>query len=104
MNQNIEFAKSCLLKYGVSGDITPLPGEIDFNYLFKQDTGEKWVLKISPDKFDVQVLDFQEKLLAHLEKSKIKDYVPKMKVTEDGKHTLFICDHNGITRAARMLS
>ena len=104
MNQNIEFAKICLLKYGLMGDITPLPGEIDFNYLIKQDTGEKWVLKISPDKFDVQVLDFQEKLLEHLEKSKIKDYVPKMKVTEDDKKTLFISDHNGTSRAVRMLS
>jgi 4-aminobutyrate aminotransferase-like enzyme/Ser/Thr protein kinase RdoA (MazF antagonist) len=104
MIDQLPFVKRCLDTFGVSGEILPLPGEIDTNYLVTQKNSKKWVLKISPEDYDIQVLDFQEKLLEHLEKSSLKASAPMMKIAANGKKTLYLKDDTNRTRAVRMLT
>ena len=53
-------------RFGLAGDLTPLPGERDRNFLLESDGGERFVIKVtSPDEPDAQ-LEFETRVLAWL--------------------------------------
>ncbi len=88
--------------YNIIGDIKQLPGEIDFN--FKVDTidQKKYVLKISRPDFDIRYLDFQERILLHLNKG--NGTFPEIIENKDGNPNSIIIDENGNKRVVRLLS
>jgi Ser/Thr protein kinase RdoA (MazF antagonist) len=61
-------AKIAYRLYRVSGEVNSLPGEIDFNYGIKSDSGS-YILKISRPHADVDFIEFQQGILDHLAKS-----------------------------------
>ena len=52
--------------FGVSGELRPLPGEHDQNFLLASDDGERYVLKLSHAAERREILDLQNAALAHL--------------------------------------
>lgn len=70
--------KIILEHYGIKGIASSLPGEIDFNFRIKTENGKAYVLKISRPDEDVDYLDFQQKLLQHVEKKDSSLIAPKV--------------------------
>lgn len=97
-----EQAASILLaQYGIEGKIDPLAGEIDFNFRVKGLKGKKYILKVSRPKPDIDALDFQEALLAHLESSGMES-CPRCVPTRSGdRHAMIELDG---PRSVRLLS
>jgi 4-aminobutyrate aminotransferase-like enzyme/Ser/Thr protein kinase RdoA (MazF antagonist) len=59
-------AQALATGFGLRGDLHPLPGERDRNFLLRTDRGERWVAKVSsPEEPDTQ-LEFETALLAWL--------------------------------------
>ena len=65
VDQATKIAKSL---YQVSGEAISLPGEIDFNFCIKSDSGS-YLLKISRPEADVEFIEFQQGLLDHVAKT-----------------------------------
>ena len=102
---NIGYLNKFLLEeYGLSGEVTVLAGEIDHNYKLKTDEGEEFVIKVYGHDREEQFLDFQEKILLHLESVSSTLIVPKIRNTALGQTTSFIEESNGKIRSVRLLS
>ena len=54
-------------QYGIKGDASPLPGEYDMNFKIHVDKKDSYILKISRPGVAIESLDFQQKLLQHLQ-------------------------------------
>lgn len=90
--------------YGLSGEITSLAGEIDNNYKVKTLNGEIFILKVYGCERNHQFLDFQEKILLHLNANINNLISPKIKNTNFGHSTTFLKDPDGKKRSVRLLS
>ncbi len=89
--------------YGISGEITTLPGELDFN--FRIDTGESsYVLKISRPDVDQEYLDFHREILVHLSNNSESISSPVIMPDIHGNFISTISDQAGNTRHVRLLS
>nr|NQU89219.1 phosphotransferase [Bacteroidota bacterium] len=89
--------------YGITGEVTPLPGELDFNFRIKTNTGS-FILKISrPDVFD-DFIDFQQNILIHLQLSMPKITSPQIIPDIHGNGTGTISDYQGKERKVRLLT
>lgn len=55
--------------YGLDGQLTPLAGERDQNFLLDTGGSDRFVLKIGSDSDGIAIADYQTALLSHLEKS-----------------------------------
>ncbi|MCF8077188.1 MAG: aminotransferase class III-fold pyridoxal phosphate-dependent enzyme [Desulfotignum sp.] len=89
--------------YQVSGDIMPLPGELDFN--FKITGGrQSYILKISRPGVSSCYIEFQQALLDHVNTSKIPVVCPKTVLGVDGKSITSILDDAGNPRLVRLLT
>ena len=64
--------------YQIKGKATELPGEIDFNFRIKTENSEDYILKISRPNEDETFLDFQQKLLQHVEENGKHIIAPKL--------------------------
>ncbi len=89
--------------YQIEGEITPLPGEIDFNFKI---TGRNhsYLLKISRPDFNPAQLDFQQQLLDYILKSGQNVCAPEYIPAVNGNFTNEIIDSAGHKRMVRMLS
>ena len=63
-----EVEKILTLNYDIKGSIEKLDGEIDFNFKVQSLKGKIYLLKISRPNFESDYIDFQIKLLEHLNK------------------------------------
>ncbi len=90
--------------FGIEGCITPLPGEIDFNFRIKVSDEEGYILKISRPEEDENYLDFQQELLQYVEEGEVNIIAPKVVRDINGNTVSEITDTNGNVRKVRLLS
>jgi len=87
---NLDFGQNTIEEitkkfYNKTGAVKPLPGELDFNFLIKTETGE-YILKItSAEKCDLDFLTFQNYLLNHLNGGDPTLLVPETIISISGK-------------------
>lgn len=62
-----EAAEILFSLFGIQGNISELPGDVDFNFRVKVEGEDGYILKISRPDQDVDYLDFQQAILQHLE-------------------------------------
>ena len=101
----IKTLKTFLLnQYGLSGEVTPLAGEVDLNFKVVSSQGEEFVLKLFAPEIDQQFLDFQEKILIHLQDRVFDIEVPKIIKSKSGSSTTYLEDDNAKKRNVLLLS
>ena len=100
IDQASKIAKSL---YQVSGEVISLPGEIDFNFCIKSDSGS-YLLIISRPEADVEFIEFQQELLDHVAKTSASINVPVTFPDQDGNFISEITDESGNARRVRLLS
>ncbi|MEL6719933.1 MAG: phosphotransferase, partial [Bacteroidota bacterium] len=71
--------------YDIEAEITLLAGEVDYNYYLEVSRKEKYLLKISRTNTPLQSIDFQTKILLHLEKQTLPFSIPSVVKTKEGK-------------------
>ncbi len=96
-------AELCIQHYGIKGTATRLPGELDHNYKIDaiDDTG--YILKINRPGTEMDYLDFQEKLLLHIQGKKSAIKFPRLIPLLSGQYSFTITDSDNQTRNARLL-
>ena len=92
------------LLFNIKGKASMLPGEIDFNFKIKSDRGDEYLLKISRPDEDDSYLDFQQKLLQHLEENKLGIIVPKVVKDKNDRVISVFKDQFGKQRKVRLLT
>ena len=90
--------------FNLKGKVSELPGEIDFNFRIKVENKEGYILKISRPKENEDYLDFQQKLLQHVEDHGNGLLAPKVIKDKNGHAITSIRDDFGNTRKVRLLS
>ena len=90
--------------YGIKGKASELPGEIDFNFRIKVKDGEGYILKISRPNEDENYLDFQAKILQHVETNGKNLIAPKVINDTNGNSISEIDDELGNNRKVRLLT
>ena len=98
-----EVEKILDLNYDIKGSVEKLDGEIDFNFKVQTFKGKIYLLKISRPNFESDYIDFQIKLLEHLNK-KCEIEIARNELTVDGKKSCVIEDNLGRNRSVRLLS
>ena len=65
-------------QYQIQASLYPLAGEVDLNFKMVTEQGEAFVVKVyAPDR-DLEFLNFQERLLTHLESKELNFDVPQV--------------------------
>lgn len=88
--------------YDLEGVISPLAGELDFNFKIKTTTAS-YILKVSRPDTNLNYLDFQTKLLQHIFKRKASNNT-QIFPDKDGQFIASIIDESGHNRSVRLLS
>jgi 4-aminobutyrate aminotransferase-like enzyme/Ser/Thr protein kinase RdoA (MazF antagonist) len=96
-------AMLCHQIYGIQGTAKKQTGELDFNYKITTDKGKNFILKISRPDTDEAYLDFQQKLLLHIDSKKPDFPFPKIIQTKAGENEVSILDDYGNNRKVRLL-
>ncbi|MDZ7667357.1 MAG: phosphotransferase [Desulfotignum sp.] len=89
--------------YQLSGDIVPLPGELDFNFKIT-DGAKRYVLKISRPDVSSGYIEFQQALLDYVTVSHVPVMCPETVPAVDGKPLSRIVDDAGNPRLVRLLT
>ncbi|MFD1615294.1 aminotransferase class III-fold pyridoxal phosphate-dependent enzyme [Gelatiniphilus marinus] len=101
----IQQAEDILLKlYNIKGKASELPGELDFNFRIKVANSGGYILKISRPNENENYLDFQQKLLQHVETNGQKLTAPKVILDKDNQAISEINDAFGNPRKVRLLT
>lgn len=90
--------------FHVKGQASALPGELDFNFRIKVENEQGYILKVSRPDEDENYLDFQQKLLAYIEKSNAHLIAPRVIRDKDGNAVSEFTDNFGKKRKVRLLS
>ncbi len=90
--------------YGLRASARMLPGERDYNFHLKGETGQEFVLKIAPAGEQRYILDLQNKALEHLAAHDPALLLPRVCVTAAGESTATITSANDTTHFVRLLS
>lgn len=98
-----EAAQIALERYQLDGEISPLPGELDFNFKLKTKE-EVFLLKISRPDADEQEIDFQEKILQWVAEHGKNITSPQLFKDKEGHYISKVVDGKGQTRLVRLLS
>jgi len=96
--------KICADQYQILGKASMLPGEIDFNFKINVNGVDRYILKISRPDAKVEELEFQQKLLQHLELSKESVLAPQVIKDQSGLSISQVTDSFGRKRFVRLLS
>ena len=91
-------------QYQIQASLYPLAGEVDLNFKMVTEQGETFVVKVYAPGRDLEFLNFQERLLTHLESKELNFDVPQVIKTHTGKSTLNFIDENQQQRSVRILS
>ena len=84
--------------FNIKGKATTLPGYVDFNFRIKVVDEEGYVLKISRPDEDGNYLEFQQKLLQHVDQNGGDLIAPKVIKAINGKAVPEISDEFGHLR------
>ena len=98
-----EAQKIVAVNYDIKGSVEKLDGEIDFNFKIQSTKGKNYLLKISRTNFESDYIDFQIKLLDHLNKN-CEIEIAENKLTIDGNKSCIVKDNLGRDRSVRLLS
>ena len=98
-----EATKILYANYDIEGSVIELDGEIDFNFKVNSVDGKNYLLKISRSGFNSEYIDFQIKLLDHLNKN-CEIEIAGNELTVDGEKSCIIKDNLGKERSVRLLS
>ncbi len=90
--------------YDIKGLFSELPGEIDFNFRVKTKSTEDYILKISRPDENENYLDFQQKLLQHIETSGTNIIAPRVVRDIEGGTISSFTDTAGNKRHVRLLT
>ncbi len=88
--------------YGLEGEVSILPGELDFNFRIKTNQ-ETYILKVSRPNVDGAFISYQNELLNHLTESK-RIRSPEVIPNKDGNQISTFSDENGNPRKLRLLT
>ncbi|MFH1632778.1 MAG: aminotransferase class III-fold pyridoxal phosphate-dependent enzyme [Chloroflexota bacterium] len=88
--------------YGIDGQVTPLPGYSNQNFLLHADTGEGYVLKISNAAEESASLEAQNQALAHLAEHGFS--CPQVVSTPSGDSITSVQSPTGETHFVRLVS
>ncbi|GAB1307906.1 aminotransferase class III-fold pyridoxal phosphate-dependent enzyme [Urechidicola sp. KH5] len=89
--------------YQISGEISELPGELDFNFKVKVSKTESYVLKISRPDSDLNALDFQSSLLTSIQDT-TEIITPQIIENTKQESISIYTDKSGCRRYVRLLS
>ena len=98
-----ELKKILKHNYNIIGAIDRLDGEIDYNFRVHSSDDNKYLLKISRSDFNSDYIDYQIKLLDHLNKDCDIDFASNINTIE-GKPFCIEKDSFGKDRCIRLLS
>ena len=71
--------------YGFQCEARELPSYSDQNFLITRDDGVKFVFKVANDEEPTEVLQFQQNVLMHLQKSDLSNQCPRVIAMVDGQ-------------------
>ncbi len=97
-------AAIALSLYNITGQASPLPGEVDFNFRIKVADGDGYILKISRPDENEAYLDFQQKLLQHTQNKENNLIAPQVCLSTNGDAISEIIDEAGNRRKVRLLT
>ncbi len=101
----IELAQKILLDhFDLQGELSPLPGEIDFNFLVTIKGRPTYILKISRTDQDGSGIDFQVKILTYLADRDPAFSAPKIIPDKKGQPCCRILGAEGEKRMVRLLT
>ena len=98
-----EILKILELNFDVKGSIKELVGEVDYNFKVESKCGKNYLLKISGPNFESDYIDFQIKLLDHLNKN-CEIEIAENKLTIGGNKSCIVKDNLGRDRSVRLLT
>jgi 4-aminobutyrate aminotransferase-like enzyme/Ser/Thr protein kinase RdoA (MazF antagonist) len=98
-----EAEELCLKNYDIKGTATPLPGELDHNFKIVTASNTEYILKINRPGTEVDYLDFQEKLLLHIQNKKPVIKFPRLIKILSGQYSFTVIDSDNQTRSVRLL-
>ena len=90
--------------FNIKGKASELPGEVDFNFRIKIENEAGYILKISRPNENEDYLDFQQKLLQHVEHHGKNLIAPKVIKDKNGGTLTSFTDDFGNTRKVRLLT
>ncbi len=85
----------------MQGKITELPGELDFNFRVNNESGT-YILKVSRPDIKKDFIDYQYKILKHINKSSTGLLAPQIIKNSDGSCISRWMDNSGQTRWVRL--
>ena len=91
-------------QFSIKGNLSKLPGEIDFNFRVKLENSKGYILKISRPNENENYLDFQQKILLHLENNDNDFIAPKIIKDKNGNLISEWQDTFGNKRKVRLLT
>ena len=89
--------------YGIQASVTPLDSERDQNFRLDSNDGQRYTLKISNAAEQVQVVDFQNRALVHIEQQDASLPVPRVVPALNGDLHCQV-EHDGKLHFVRVLS
>jgi 4-aminobutyrate aminotransferase-like enzyme/Ser/Thr protein kinase RdoA (MazF antagonist) len=89
--------------YDIIAEVSPLAGEIDFNFKAKTSNGDAYVLKISRPDCDEAYIEFQDEILEHLSESRLTSEFPRPYKSETGQSVNTYLDRQCRERLVRLL-
>ncbi len=93
----------CLKEYAIKGTASVLPGELDHNYKIETENNRSYILKINRPGTNPEYLDFQEKLLLHIQKKQHDIKFPSIIPTTSGNYSFTFKDAENEIRSVRLL-
>ena len=93
----------CFKNFDIKGKATPLPGELDHNFKIETENSDGYILKINRPGTDPDYLDYQEKLLLHIQNKKPGIKFPRLIQTTSGQYSFTFIDAGNQTRSVRLL-
>ncbi len=81
-----------------------LPGERDYNFLLKDETGQRFVLKIAPADEERALQDMQHAALEHLAARDASLVLPQVRATTAGEAIATVSSSEGTQHLARLLT
>ena len=90
--------------YNINGTASKLPGEIDANFKITVDDSPSFILKIAPKDVEILELDFQTKILQHLEQKNSEILLPKVILDKNGKAISEVSSKDKNTYKVRLLN
>jgi 4-aminobutyrate aminotransferase-like enzyme/Ser/Thr protein kinase RdoA (MazF antagonist) len=90
--------------YGLNVSARSLPGERDYNFHLKTDSGREFVLKIAQAEEQRDTLDMQNRALEHLAAYDPSLLLPQVCLTSTGETIAQVITGDGMTHLARLLT